>query len=100
MLGLQRERTTHVDVYLLISLFFHNAHQIVELFHGLYDDLRDNGYTLVEFRTNVAHILRADTPCFHAEERCIISSDSTHDFMVETTIHIIGIALQRGEMDR
>ena len=100
MLGLQRERTTHVDVYLLIFLFFHHAYQIVELLHGLHDDLWNNGYPLVEFRTDVAHILRADTPCFHAEERCIISSDSTHDFMVETTIHIIGIALQRGEMDR
>ena len=100
MLGLQGERTPHIDVYLLISLFFHHIHQEIELLHRLHNDLWDNGYTFVEFRTDVSHVLRADTSCFHAEERGIIRLDSTHDFVVESAINIVSIALQRGEMDR
>ena len=99
MLGLHGKRTAHIEVYPGISFLFDHAEQVIELLHGLQDDLRHYGYTFVVFGTDIAQVLATYTTSFHTQEGSGIGSDTAYQFVMQAAVYIIGIALQGGEVD-
>ena len=100
VLGLQGEGTAHVEVYVAIAQRLHLVDKEGELLQTLEDDLRRYVHAFVILRVDVTAVFGADVASLYTYERGVVTLDATNELVVDAAVHIIGVALQWGKVNR
>ena len=74
--------------------------KVEKLLQILEDDLWHYRYALIILRVNVSAVFGADVSCLNAHEGGIVALDAAKQLMVDAAVHIVGMALQWGKVDR
>ena len=100
MLRLEGKGTSHIQIDALIAFFYNQLSEGAKFGYICSNDLGHHRNIFVVLGRDVAQIFGARCAMFESHKRGVVEIDSTNELMVQTSINIIGISLQGGEMQR
>ena len=99
MFGLQGEGAAHIEVDAGIAPGGEHIEQILELLHGLEDDLGHHRHSLIVLGSHIAQVLATHASALYPQEGGGIGGHAAHQLVMESAVGIVGIALQRREVE-